>query len=1101
MKTWNTSDWLNSGEYQTDIDAALTNIVRKSDIAQTEADTATAFEQELYFLIRQRLGIELRVQKEKPVNGIVHSFTEEQTTSKKRGRLDAVINNLIIEYKHYSKLTSLKNQTKAYEQVESYLISLYKKDRSEREAILTDGISIAYFSFVNASVHHTQLKRITTSDLDVIIRAILNNNTKKFAPLNIVNDFSISSFSSSVSKDIASTLFSTLTTNSTEKSKMLYAEWKHLMHLSTHDNGKSQDVDKRREDLSAIFGINITDTELEYKALFALQTTYAIIVKLIACKVVDNLDFNKDTHAYHDLLSLTSAKTQKLFQIIEDGYSYTNMGIRNFLEGDFFSWYADSKQWTTEFFTSVHKLIEIIDEYSAFSLDVVYNPIDIFKDLYMSIIPQSVRHSMGEYFTPEWLADSVVSQAISMVKNKNWKAIDPCCGSGIFIVSLIKHIVAGVDLFTLSVSEKNKIIEKILERVYGIDINPLSVLSARVGYFLALHRLGLDREVEIPVYLGDSAIIPTKKQIDGLDCYCYTVDNIKQKPLNIVLPVRLVESKEFGQIMSGLQALVKAGNPEVLSSVLIQSFNKEENESSLLKQNIETLSKNLVDLHKNHWDGIWIRIVTNFMFIARLKSFDIIVGNPPWVKWEHLPSAYTKKIKKFCDIKHIFCNDGGVFGGAQLNICALISNVVASNWLHPEGVLAFLMPDSLMSQNSYEEFRNFYIDYQSRKRLYLQKIDRWMPPLRPFIVGKKVVAQDFNTYYFAHNPTNYQTGIPVNVITKKADYFNQDINLCTNFEMAKNYLLFSQSTAKQLSKKSTAFTYVSNKHDFSKIIGASQYLYRTGVESTPFEIFKLLGVGSSRKKGFYRFRNKILKSSRYKVTDIPNTGWDFSTQHIYPMLEGPSIKPFSYSCDNQFHIIPYDRSNLKKPVSLSKLATTDQNLAIYFSSHKNIMDQQSEKSKLMHCGEEFYALSKIGAYTFAPYIVAARDNSNFCSCVVGPTLTPWNESKHTICVKHTIIISQDVEGRFITLDEAHFINGILNSEIVHDYIHSTFKTNGFSLNKSHLFIPKYNPRNKLHKKLVALSKKTSKRPDTYNSVKTQLSDIYLEICKESNSTQ
>ena len=94
----------------------------------------------------------------------------------------------------------------------------------------------------------------------------------------------------------------------TEKSNMLYSEWKGLMHLSVEDNGKGSDIAKRRLDLSEIFACDISDTEKEYKALFALQTTYAIIVKLIACKVVDRLNFNEDAHDYHDLSILPSDK-------------------------------------------------------------------------------------------------------------------------------------------------------------------------------------------------------------------------------------------------------------------------------------------------------------------------------------------------------------------------------------------------------------------------------------------------------------------------------------------------------------------------------------------------------------------------------------------------------------------------------------------------------------------------------------------------------------------------------------------------------------------------------------------------------------------------
>lgn len=89
---------------------------------------------------------------------------------------------------------------------------------------------------------------------------------------------------------------------------MLYEEWKNLMHLSVDDNGKSGDIDKRRADLSAVFSSTINDVDREYKAIYALQTTYAIIVKLIACKVLDRLNYNAEADVYHDLLSLDSGK-------------------------------------------------------------------------------------------------------------------------------------------------------------------------------------------------------------------------------------------------------------------------------------------------------------------------------------------------------------------------------------------------------------------------------------------------------------------------------------------------------------------------------------------------------------------------------------------------------------------------------------------------------------------------------------------------------------------------------------------------------------------------------------------------------------------------
>ena len=287
------------------------------------------------------------------------------------------------------------------------------------------------------------------------------------------------------------------------------------------------------------FSDSINSPEKEYDALYSLQTTYAIIVKLIACKVLDKLNYNDNTKNYFDLSTVTSDKMQLFFENMEDGYSYKSNNITNFLEGDFYSWYADKLQWNDDFYICIKDIIKCIDQYSSFSLNIYYEPIDIFKDLYMSIIPKSIRHSMGEYFTPKWLADYVVSNALENIKKNDWRAIDPCCGSGIFLLELIKKIVGKKDLKRLTKKEKIDIQEKILSRVYGIDINPLSVLSARVGYYLALKPFGLLNDIEIPVYLGDSAILSQKIKLDGIECYSYEINNLKE-PFEVVFPVRFV---------------------------------------------------------------------------------------------------------------------------------------------------------------------------------------------------------------------------------------------------------------------------------------------------------------------------------------------------------------------------------------------------------------------------------------------------------------------------------------------------------------------------------------------------------------------------------
>ena len=135
------------------------------------------------------------------------------------------------------------------------------------------------------------------------------------------------------------------------------------------------------------------------------------------------------------------------------------------------------------------------------------------------------------------------------------------------------------------------------------------------------------------------------------------------------------------------------------------------------------------------------RIITNYLTTANLGKFDIIVGNPPWVDWKSLPSGYRDKIKSLCISRKLFSGDK-VTGGINLNICALISNVVAENWLTDSGILGFLMPEPLISQQSYEGFRNMYLSDDSR--LYFKKFTNWTKAGHPF---KPVTQKIFDILY------------------------------------------------------------------------------------------------------------------------------------------------------------------------------------------------------------------------------------------------------------------------------------------------------------------------------------------------------------------
>lgn len=160
----------------------------------------------------------------------------------------------------------------------------------------------------------TPFKEFEEEDLDKVIKSLVNVKSKKFVPENIVNDFKLTS-QTQVTINLAKCLFEIVMNNMTSKTDMLFQEWQELFHLSENDNGQNLDIEKRKKALGNIFGIQIQSVEMDYKALFVLQTTYAIIVKLIACKVISKLSSNieREIVYFSDLTQIDMVQLSKIY--------------------------------------------------------------------------------------------------------------------------------------------------------------------------------------------------------------------------------------------------------------------------------------------------------------------------------------------------------------------------------------------------------------------------------------------------------------------------------------------------------------------------------------------------------------------------------------------------------------------------------------------------------------------------------------------------------------------------------------------------------------------------------------------------------------------
>ena len=506
-----------------------------------------------------------------------------------------------------------------------------------------------------------------------------------------------------------------------------------------------------------------------------------------------------------------------------------------------------------------------------------------------------------------------------------------------------------------------------------------------------------------------------------------------------------------------------------------------------IQEQLHKLANTLVELERRHWNGIWARIITNYLTTANLGKFDVIIGNPPWVEWKSLPSGYRDRLKSLCISRKLFSGDR-VTGGINLNICALISNVVAENWLADNGIMGFLMPEPLIFQPSYEGFRNLYLTDDSR--LYIQKLTNWTYAGHPF----KPVTQKFLTYYISKKEIDYKKGIEVEwfILKNKKDYGAHETIDMTEYFDTKTTIAATCHESKNI------FSYIDSRKqlsDFMSIAGQCSYLGREGIEFYPQEMMIFSISGLPAKTTCTSLKNIQVRKSKYHV---PQSVELLETEFLHPLIKGVNIHPFHVEDSELIVPFPYDKQDDRLPITIEELAKRAPELTKFYQKHKDLLlAQTSYNERIIGRKGEFYALARVGAYSFAENHVVFRDNTKWGAAVVTSIETPWGGIKCPLFQNHAVSICECADGRFITYDEAHFICGIMNAPIVFDYVLKSSDSRSFPI-RPRIYIPQYNEEDKLHKSISELSKEAHQKYDSQSDIERitqQINQLYLEIAQ------
>ena len=124
------------------------------------------------------------------------------------------------------------------------------------------------------------------------------------------------------------------------------------------------------------------------------------------------------------------------------GHQFTSRGIHGVVESDFFDWVLEAPD-------GIKLIRSIARRVARFRWTNVDH--DVLKVLYESVIEADLRHKLGEYYTPDWLADAMVTRTVTRPLEQ--RVLDPGCGSGTFLFHAVRRYLIEADAAGVSTTD------------------------------------------------------------------------------------------------------------------------------------------------------------------------------------------------------------------------------------------------------------------------------------------------------------------------------------------------------------------------------------------------------------------------------------------------------------------------------------------------------------------------------------------------------------------------------------------------------------------------------------------------------------------------
>ncbi len=978
------------------------------------------------------------------------------------GRIDSKYGGVVIEYKApkgAGKITGNKNTpgVKAVvRQIKGRFQDFKAKEYVSPERILgvgCDGASLVFVRMRGSRLDAEDPTPVTPHSVQRLLRAVVSLGARglSFTPENLTACFG--SGAESAQQGIR-LIHGLIRTTDSPKARTFFRQWQILFgEVCGYDiHGRNAKVEK----LAAHY--QVPDPH-PAELLFAVHTWYALFMKMLAAEIVASFSPLGTSPLKKLVAAPTAVRLRQELRTLEQGGIWSQLGIRNFLEGDLFSWYLAA--WNADCAAAIRTMTAALDQFDPTTLSV--DPAesrDLLKQLYQQLFPKSVRHDLGEYYTPDWLAELVLDE-LGYDGNPDTRLLDPACGSGTFLVMALNRVKAWYDEHRHECGfGEDALLGKILRNIIGFDLNPLAVMAARTNYLLAVRELLRHTAgVELPVYLCDSIMTPSEYGEDlfragRLD----TARRLKTSAGEFHIPTEVTESREhIGRYADTLEFCITNGySPEeFLERCQAEAISA--TQASLHKD----LYCHLQRLERRQQNGIWARIIKNAFAPLFIGTVDYIAGNPPWVNWEHLPKNYRDSTKPLWDSYQLFALSGPKtgLGGHKKDLSMLFTYASVDNYLKEGGRLGFVMTQSVFkTAGGGQGFRSFA--YETNKK-------KWhLPPLavhdlsafQPFegatnrtavlIVGKKRRAFSYPVPYTVWKKTTHSK------IASESE-----------LRVVRGATVRVELAASPIQSRNSPWLTAPQRAlpGLQKVIGPSAYRAYAGCCGWLNGVYWIRMI-EKQPNGTLLIEN-LHDVGKLKVRQVQAV---IEPDLVYPLLRGRDVR--RWHAEPSAHLILAQDPTTRKGILESDMKRRWPRTYAYLKQfegdpqkpERGTLRGRSGYTQLFKPSDPFYSMTNVGLYTMAEWKVVWREQSSvFQAALAGLS------AQRAMLPDHKLMMVA-CKSRH----EADFLCGMLNSSpslsAIHAYVIST-STSTHVL--SNVAAPQFKDTDRLHTRLAELSRR------------------------------